>query len=135
MKKNLLIIGTIFILPLVGYFMLSNKTNAEQKISTVNVDTPVIIKFSAPMCRDCKVLGENLNKVYPNYEKKIIIQNISVDKNDEATQNMIKKYHVTLVPTLVYIDSDGKILKRTVGSLTSEQLENNMKALINGTLR
>ena len=48
---------------------------------------------------------------------------------------MIKTYHATLVPTLLHINSDGAVLKRTVGSLTAEQLEANMKALINGTLR
>ena len=134
MKKNILIIATIFILPMITYFFLSsNGTNAEQKTSANNM--PKIVKFSSPLCRDCKILGENLDKVYPNYKDKIALESVSVEKTDMKTKNMIKTYHVTLVPTLLYVNSDGAVLKRTVGSLTVEQLEANMKALINGTLR
>lgn len=135
MKKNLLIIAVIFILPMVAYFTLSSgDTNAQQKVS-VPVDTPVIIKFSSPLCRDCKVLAKNLDTVYPKYKDKIVLQSVSVEQTDADTQSMIKKYHVTLVPTLIYISDNGSVLKRTEGSLSCEQLETNMKALINGTLR
>ena len=134
MKKNILIIATIFILPMITYFFLSsNGTNAEQKTAVNNM--PKIVKFSSPLCRDCKILGENLDQVYPNYKDKIALELISVEKTDMKTKKMVKTYHVTLVPTLLYINSDGAVLKRTVGSLTAEQLEANMKALINGTLR
>lgn len=135
MKKNILIIAVIFILPMITYFLLSNgDTKAEQKVS-VPVDTPVIIKFSSPLCRDCKVLAKNLDTVYPKYKDKIALQSISVEQTDENTQNMIKKYHIKLVPTLLYISDNGSVLKRTEGSLSCEQLEKNMKELINGTLR
>ena len=135
MKKNLLIIAVIFILPMVAYFMLSSgDTKAQQKVS-VPVDTPVIIKFSSPLCRDCKILAKNLDTVYPKYKDKIVLQSVSVEQTDADTQGMIKKYHVTLVPTLIYISDNGSVLKRTEGSLSCEQLETNMKALIDGTLR
>ena len=134
MKKNILIIATIFILPMITYFFLSsNGTNAEQKTAVNNM--PKIVKFSSPLCRDCKILGENLDKVYPNYKDKIALELVSVEKTDMKTKKMVKTYHVTLVPTLLYINSHGAVLKRTVGSLTVDQLEANMKALINGTLR
>lgn len=135
MKKNLLIIAVIFILPMITYFILSSEgTKAEQKVS-VPVDIPVIVKFSSPLCRDCKILAKNLETVYQKYKDKIVMQNVSVEQTDADTQNMIKKYHVKLVPTLIYISDNGSVLKRTEGSLSCEQLEKNMKALIDGTLR
>ena len=73
MKKNLLIIAVIFILPMITYFILSSEgTKAEQKVS-VPVDTPVIVKFSSPLCRDCKILAKNLETVYQKYKDKIEI--------------------------------------------------------------
>ena len=135
MKKNVLIISLIFILPLVAYFTLSTvKTNAEQKAQDKQPCIAKIIKFSSAMCRDCKKLAEVMDVVYPKYEHKIDLESVSVEKNDKDTLNLIRKYNITLVPTLVYI-YDGKVLKHTEGSLTSQQLENNMKALIDGTLR
>jgi len=135
MNKNLLIISIIFILPVVTYFTLSTvKTNAEQKTQTKQPCNAKIIKFTSAMCRDCKKLTQVMDEVYPKYKDKIDLESISVEKNDTDTLNLIKKYNITLVPTLIYI-YDGKVLKHTEGSLTSQQLESNMKALINGTLR
>jgi len=135
MKKNVLIISLIFILPLIAYFTLSTiKTDAGQKISGKQPCKAKIIKFSSAMCRDCKKLAEVIDEVYPLYQDKIDLENISAEKDDSKTVNLIKEYNVTLVPTLIYI-YDGKVLKRTEGSLTAQQLEKNMKELINGTLR
>ncbi len=135
MKKNIFIISLIFILPLVAYFTLSTiKSDAEQKVSDKQPCNVKIIKFSSALCRDCKKLAEVMDEVYPKYQDKIDLENISAEKDDKHTISLIKKYNVTLVPTLIYI-YDDKVLKRTEGSLSAQQLENNMKALINGTLR
>ena len=135
MKKNVLIISLIFMLPLAAYFTLSTiKTDAEQKIAAKQPCKAKIIKFSSAMCRDCKKLADVMDEVYPLYQDKIDLESISVEKDDSKTINLIKEHNVNLVPTLVYI-YDGKVLKQTEGSLTAQQLEKNMKALINGTLR
>jgi len=135
MKKNVLIISIIFILPLIAYFTLSTiKTDADQKIVDKQPCNAKIIKFSSAMCRDCKKLADVMDEVYPLYQDKIDLESVSVEKDDNKTIKLIKEYNITLVPTLVYI-YDGKVLKRTEGSLSAQQLENNMKALINGTLR
>ena len=93
MKKNILIITTIFILPMITYFFLSSSgTNAEQKTSANNM--PKIVKFSSPLCRDCKILGENLDKVYPNYKDKIALESVSVEKYDKNLPCNIGSYIV-----------------------------------------
>lgn len=135
MKKNILVISLIFILPIVAYFTLSViKSDAGQKISEKQPCKAKIIKFSSAMCRDCKKLAEVMDEVYPLYQDKVDLESVSVEKDDSNTINLIKKYNITLVPTLVYI-YDGNVLKHTEGSLTAQQLEKNMKALIDGTLR
>lgn len=135
MKKNVLIISLIFILPIVTYFTLSTiKSGAEPKTSSNTQCNAKIIKFSSAMCRDCKKLAEVMDEVYPKYQDKIELESISVEKSDKKTVNLIKKYKVTLVPALVYI-YNGEVLKYTEGALTAQQLEKNMKELINGTLR
>ncbi len=135
MKKNVLIISLIFILPLIAYFTLSTiKTDAGQKSAATKPCNAKIIKFSSAMCRDCKKLADVMDEVYPLYQDKLDLESVSVEKDDSKTIKLIKEHNVTLVPTLVYI-YDGKVLKRTEGSLTAKQLEKNMKDLINGTLR
>lgn len=135
MKKNVIIISLIFILPLVAYFTLSTiKTDAGQKLDATKPCKAKIIKFSSAMCRDCKKLADVMDEVYPLYQEKIDLESVSVEKDDSKTIKLIKEHNVTLVPTLVYI-YDGEVLKRTEGSLSAKQLEKNMKALINGTLR
>ena len=135
MKKNILIISLIFILPVVAYFTLSTiKSEAEQKVSAKQPCKAKIIKFSSAMCRDCKKLAEVMEVVYPKYQDKIELESISVEKNDKKTRDLIKKYNVTLVPSLIYI-YDGEVVMYSEGSVASKQLEKNMEALVNGTLR
>lgn len=135
MKKNVLIISLIFILPVVAYFTLSTiKSEAEQKGSVTQSCDAKIIKFSSRMCRDCQKLAVVMDEVYPKYQDKIDLENISVEKNDKKTINLIKKYRVTVIPALVYIYK-GEVLKYTEGALTAEQLDKNMRELADGTLR
>ncbi len=52
MKKNIIIISAIFILPIIAYVVLSSSqsVSATQRIE----GQPQVIKFSSKLCLDCK---------------------------------------------------------------------------------
>lgn len=136
MKKNLLIISLIFIVPVFAYFILSNNnTSVAQKTSSAAVKTPMIIKFTSAMCIDCKRLGEVIKEVCPKYEDKLIMENVMVESNDKDVIQKIKKHNVVLVPTLIFIDSKGKVVKKTEGYMDKDTFEKYVKELIDGKLR
>lgn len=133
--KNWIIALAILIIPVVTYFVL-DKTNSSKAAFEAQAQSsyskPLVIKFSSPMCLDCKKLEGVTTVVMPKYADKVVYQKYTTQTNDKNTNAMIKKYNVTLVPTMIFVQKDGKIFKRTEGYMTEIELENILKGLING---
>lgn len=131
--KNWIIGLAILIIPMVMYFVL-DRTNSSKAAfeAQASYAKPVVMKFSSPMCLDCKKLEGTINEIIPKYADKIIYEKISSQASDSKTSAMIKKYNVTLVPTMIFLKKDGNVYKRTEGYMTSAELEKIIKGLING---
>lgn len=126
--KNFSIITLIFVVPLIA-FMLLSKPDASMASKTVIPNKPQIIKFTSLMCLDCKKLGNVMKEVYPKYSKKITLVEIQVQNEDEFTKQQVAKYNVTLVPTMIIINSKGKKIAKIEGFVEKEKLEKIMKEL------
>lgn len=136
MKKNLLIISLIFVIPIVAYFIISkNSTSVAQKSPAASINAPVILKFTSSMCIDCKRLNEVIKVVCPKYSDSVSLETIMVESNDKDVIQKIKKHNVVLVPTLIFIDSNGKAVKKTEGYMDQVTFEKYVKELIDGKLR
>lgn len=128
--KNFITIFLIFVIPVFAFMILSSNDKTEAKKSDIGV-RPQIIKFTSQMCLDCKKLNETMHKIYPKYSEKIALTEIQVQNNDKFTNDQIKKYNVTLVPTTVIIDKNGKHIKTIEGYIEEVDLEKIMKDLCN----
>ena len=128
MRKNLVIILLIFLVPLGFYFWLTRDKSTIPTSVAANVDE--IIKFSSPMCYECQELEKIFEEVFPSYDKKISLRKIDVTKQDNDVQALIKQYNVTLVPTTVFKNQDGRVLRRVEGSIQPKILENYLVELI-----
>lgn len=126
--KNIIIILIIFIVPLVAYRILSTK-EAHNAGETMNTNKPQIIKFSALMCAECKKLDGAINEVYPKYKDKIDLVKIQVQNEDNYTKEQVKKYNITLTPTMILLDSKGNKVDKIEGFVEKPQLDKLMKDL------
>jgi len=126
--KNFSIITLIFVVPLVAYMILS-KPDASLATKAPVANKPQIIKFTSAMCLDCKKLGTVMKEVYPKYSDKINLIEIQVQNDDEYTKKQIEKYDVTLVPTMIIINSKGKKLAKYEGFVEKDKLDKIMKEL------
>ena len=72
-----------------------------------------------------------MEEVFPKYNDKINLRKIDVTKRDKNIQALIKEYNVTLVPTTVFKNQDGRVTRRIEGSMQPKILENYMVELIN----
>ena len=132
MNKNVAIILLIFLLPLGLYWGLT-RDNGIAILPTIAVSGPEIIKFSSPMCYECQELEKVFNEVYPGVANKISLRKIDVTKNDKTTKQLIKEYDVKLVPTCIFKNKDGNVVRKTEGMIQPRILENYMKEqLVNG---
>ena len=127
MRKNLVIISLVFALPLLAYWALtvSNSTVAK----TTAIGKPQVIKFTSSMCLDCQTMNKIFKEIFPKYEGKIIMTEIQVQDKNSFNQNQIKKYNVTLVPTIILLNSDGKQTRRIEGEIPKATMDNYLKEL------
>ena len=128
MKKNIIIIALIFIVPIIAYAVLSDN----QKVSAAKhtVGNPEVVKFSSKLCIDCKKLKTCFDELKPKYQDKINFTEYDVQNNDKEVTDSIDKYGITLVPTLIYIDKNGKEIRRTEGFVDKNTLESYYKELL-----
>ena len=128
--KNFFTVFLIFALPVVAFMMLSSREEGlAQRVQST--PKPQIIKFTSLMCLDCKKLNETMEKVYPKYRDRILLTEVQVQNNDTYTNEQIKKYNISLVPTTVVLDKNGKQVKKVEGYIEERALENLMKEMCN----
>ena len=127
MKKNILIILFIFLVPVISYFMLTMSNESTAK--TVQTGKPQVVKFTSQMCLDCQTMNKIIKELYPNYSEDIVLTEIQVQDGKPQTQEQIAKYNVTLVPTIILIDSQGKQVRRIEGAISKDEMDKCLRAL------
>lgn len=129
--KNWIIVLLIFILPLSLYAYLEARAQSElvckvQGNGEVVNPKAKIMKFSSPMCSECKEATVELNKAMKDYKDSVIVEEIdvvsNVSKDNEYTKKAIKEFKVSLVPTLVFLNKEGKVVKRYEGAMKSDEI-------------
>jgi thioredoxin len=66
-------------------------------------DKPCIIDFYATWCGPCKMLAPSLEKISEEYNGKLIVYKVDVDKNPE----LAGMFGIRSVPTLLWIPLNG----------------------------
>lgn len=64
---------------------------------------PIILKFGAEWCGPCQELAPIIDELHTEVDGRAIIKDIDVDEYADLSQ----EYPVTVIPTMVLIDSDG----------------------------
>jgi len=131
MNKNIIAVLLIFMVPIAAYWALT-KDKTLTVIPSVATTGPEIIKFSSPMCYECQELEKVFEEIYPFYSNKVILKKIDVTDKDKNTAKLIREHNVKLVPTCVFKDKNGKVIRVTEGSIQPKILENYIKEQING---
>ncbi len=127
--KNWIIVLLIFIMPLSLYVYLDNRAQANA-CKTIGSETKApsakIIKFSSPMCSECQDVAVEIKKAMKDNNNSVIIEEYNVldsyAKGKNITKDMIKKHKVSLVPTLVFVDKEGKVIKKHTGMIKSNEI-------------
>ncbi len=128
MKKNIFWILVIFLVPLALYFGLTRDELAPLPAIASTGDE--VIKFASPMCYECQELEKVINEICPKYSDKVTIRKVDVTKRDKNVQALIKEYNVKLVPTTIFKNQDGKVLRRIEGTMQPKILDNYLVELI-----
>ena len=121
MKKNIITVLLVLIVPIVAYILMNNSSSDVASIAEATTAKPQIIEFTSSMCLDCQEMNKIVKEVYPQYKDKVVLTEIPVQDGKAFTQEQIKKYNVTLVPTIIMLDSNGQQVKRIEGAIPKEE--------------
>lgn len=129
--KNKIIILLVFIVPLATFFILQNITKDNSAIAnnTMQQETMMkgkLLKFSSPMCSECKKVKEAVDKVFDNYKEAVLLEEINVSENNDKTNGMIETYKITVVPTVVFIDKNGAVVNKIEGLVDEITVRENL---------
>ena len=128
--KNIIIILLILILP-VSLYLLTANLSENHKAFAFNKNNPSVLIFTSPMCMDCNKLKSVINEIEQDYNSKINFVYIDPLKNSKGIREKIKKYGVTLVPTIVFTDVNEVQTKKIEGFVSKEQLVSVIEDTVN----
>lgn len=74
-----------------------------------------LIKLYSKTCGPCKVLEKNLVESGVEYD--------SVDVASEEGEDIVEKYGVRAVPTLLLVDNNGTLLNKRTGILNVDEIK------------
>ena len=103
----------------------SNSTTAQ----TTEVGKPQVMKFTSTMCLDCQTMNKVFKEIFPKYQGKIILTEIQVQDRNAFSDEQIKKYNVTLVPTIILLNSNGQQVRRIEGAIPQNQMDKYLQEL------
>ena len=127
MNKNIVILLLIFILPIFGYLYLSK--TSQGNVSVASTGAPQLIKFTSNMCGECKRVEPVVQKVMTKYQDKVQYLVIPVQVNNKYNEDMMAKYNITLVPTIIILDRNQKVVKRIEGYVNETTLDGYLRNL------
>lgn len=116
---------------------------------------PVIVNFWATWCKYCMNELPAFNSMYDKYKNEVTFMMVDLTdgsrETKEASLAFIKEqgytfpvyldndqsaytaYSITSIPSTLFIDEDGTLLFTQTGAMDEDTLENNIKALLNGS--
>lgn len=85
-----------------------------------------IIKFYADWCMPCKVLAPTFDEISQMEEfKEIEFQSKNID--DEDSYELVQKYRIQAVPSIVIVNDDDSLNKKIIGVLPKSDLLSTLK--------
>lgn len=130
--KNIITILAILLLPLVIYSILHKDTASDLSAYAKDNSRPTLMVFTSAMCIDCQKLKTVIKEIEPNYVDKVNFVSVNATEKSKTVKELVKKHNITLVPTVVFLDSKQNEVKRKEGFVPKEDLESDMESLING---
>lgn len=105
-----------------------NKSDNKSASSNIKTSKVYFLELGSDGCTPCQMMKPVMEKVSENYKEKVEV--IFYDVNTEAGSPKAQEYKIRVIPTQIFLDSEGKEIFRHEGFYPYENIEK----LINGWL-
>ena len=137
-KRRVSELFTYNIVSLLAIFIISSlifcisRVQAEEYLNPIEralkTGNPVIVDFGRDMCIPCVKMKPILEELKEEYKGKVEIVIINVDD----LPSLAKSYRIMLIPTQIFLDSEGKEIYRHVGFMSKEEIKKKLGEIIGG---
>jgi thioredoxin 1 len=100
-------------------------TETEFNKDVQNSQKPFVVDFFASWCPPCRKMGPVLDGLSQSYKDKASFARIDVDKN----QPLAQKFQISAIPA-VFIFKNGKLVDKSIGLVTAENLGKKIDAAV-----
>lgn len=138
MSKNIkMVIIFLVLAAMIGIFVGKNMYEKKSELSSgekveyvTSFDEkkegiPTIIMFKSSTCQYCVQMEKKFKKIYEEYPNKFNLVYIKVDDNSEENKENIQlanMYQVRVVPTTIFMDSEGIAKYRIEGLMEDKDI-------------
>ena len=127
LHKKALIIGMCVILALMGVIIgVSVKSCSSETGGTAGQYT--LMDLGSKGCVPCDNLQPVLSSLRSKYSEKIRVKFYDVNRTSEGAR-LANKYNVSTIPTLIFLDKSGNVVKRMVGYHSQSEIESAFRSL------
>jgi thiol:disulfide interchange protein len=99
---------------------------ADQLRNALAEHRPTLAFFHSNSCRQCVMMIENVNRVYPEFFASVVLVDVYV--YDEKNEPLLKMVGLQYIPTMIFYDRSGRE-QVFVGLMDEEQLRQSLAAL------
>jgi thioredoxin 1 len=104
---------------------VSEVTDATFEQSVIKADQPVLVDFWAAWCGPCKALAPIVDEIADQYNGKVRVMKMDVDKNSSTPM----RYNVRGIPTLL-IFKGGQVAEQIVGYVAKDVIEKALSKVV-----
>lgn len=122
MKKTFLnftlALSSLFIVAQADEQKMLAPTSYEKVAPKIAKGAAMMLEFGSTHCHSCQELGKLLYTIKEKHPKSNIYF-INLYEDMEAA----KKYGVMMIPTQIYLDSEGKVVDKHIGMMKADELD------------
>lgn len=87
---------------------------------------PFVIDFWAEWCGPCRSIAPSIEELAEEFEGKVNVCKCNVDENND----LAVKFSVRSIPTVVFIQADGKVMDKQVGAASKDVFKEKIETLL-----
>jgi thioredoxin 1 len=104
---------------------ITHLTDDTFKSAVASSATPLLVDFWAPWCGPCKAIAPVLDELAAEFDGKISIAKVDIDKNEAIAA----EFGIRAIPTMLLFKG-GKVIEQIVGLLPKAALKAKLAAQI-----